>query len=64
MRDIVGAVVPLAGRPLYSSLGLGWGNILSAFIALAVVPLPMLIMRFVEKMRSRGKTYIADLASE
>jgi hypothetical protein len=45
------AVLPLAAPKMYSSLGLGWGNSLLAFLALAMVPIPVLLFIYGEKMR-------------
>ncbi|KAF4209221.1 hypothetical protein CNMCM8980_005200 [Aspergillus fumigatiaffinis] len=39
-RCLIGAFLPLAGPPMYSSLGLGWGNSLLGFIGLGLLPLP------------------------
>ncbi|KAJ6103461.1 MFS general substrate transporter [Penicillium sp. IBT 16267x] len=39
-RSLLGALLPLAGPPLYNRLGLGWGNSLLGFIALVMVPAP------------------------
>ncbi|KAJ5818989.1 MFS general substrate transporter [Penicillium riverlandense] len=46
MRSLVGAVLPLAGLSMYRALGLGWGNSLLAFIALAMCVGPMLLTRY------------------
>ncbi|KAI1305438.1 major facilitator superfamily domain-containing protein [Xylaria venustula] len=51
VRSLFGAVLPLAGQPLYDRLGLGWGNTLLAFIALATAPLTWLIMKYGERIR-------------
>ncbi|KAI0437893.1 major facilitator superfamily domain-containing protein [Xylaria telfairii] len=51
VRSVFGVVLPLAGQPLYDRLGLGWGNTLLAFIALATVPLTWLIMKYGERIR-------------
>ncbi|KAI1428897.1 major facilitator superfamily domain-containing protein [Xylaria sp. FL1777] len=51
VRSIFGVVLPLAGQPLYNKLGLGWGNTLLAFIALATAPLTWLIMKYGERIR-------------
>ncbi|KAI1201554.1 MFS general substrate transporter [Nemania serpens] len=53
VRSIVGAVLPLAGLPLYRALGLGWGNTLLAFIALALVPVAVLFLRYSQSLRNR-----------
>ena len=46
VRSLFGALVPLSGKRLYTSLGYGWGNSILAFIALAFVPAPFLLIRF------------------
>src|SRR5580700_6343427 len=35
VRSVMGAVLPLAGQSMYDALGLGWGNSLLGFIAVA-----------------------------
>ncbi|EFX05359.1 bicyclomycin resistance protein [Grosmannia clavigera kw1407] len=52
-RSFVGGVLPLAGLSMYAKLGLGWGNSLLAFIALALVPIPFLIIKHGEYLRKR-----------
>ena len=52
-RSITGAFLPLAGPPLYSALGLGWGNSLLGFIALAFIPMPLAFYRYGERLRAR-----------
>jgi hypothetical protein len=51
LRYIGGTFVPLAGPRLYNSLGLGWGNTLLAFLALAFVLAPMMIYRYGERLK-------------
>lgn len=51
LRSVVGALLPLAGPSLYSSLGLGWGNSLLGFIALLMVPLPLIFYKYSAKLR-------------
>ncbi|KAL1975421.1 hypothetical protein VTN31DRAFT_3813 [Thermomyces dupontii] len=51
-RSLAGAVLPLAGGRMYADLGLGWGNSLLAFIALAMIPLPFLFWRCGERIRT------------
>jgi MFS family permease len=53
LRSLFGALLPLAGPPLYSALGLGWGNSSLAFIALAFVPVPWLFFKYGEHLRNR-----------
>jgi hypothetical protein len=45
-RSLVGAILPLAGTPMYNKLGLGWGNSLLGFISLALVPPVFLIYKY------------------
>lgn len=54
-RSLVGAILPLAGRPLYEKLGLGWGNSLLGFIALTMIPIPLLFIRYGEYLRTSPK---------
>ena len=45
LMSLCGGLIPLAGPPLYARLGLGWGNSVLGFIALALTPLPMIFVR-------------------
>ncbi|KAG0649296.1 MFS transporter cpaT [Hyphodiscus hymeniophilus] len=45
-RSIFGAFLPLAGPTMYASLGLGWGNSVLGFIAIGLIPAPLLIYKF------------------
>jgi len=60
LRNIIATVLPLAGPPLYARLGVGWGNSVLGFIALAFVPLPFLVIRFGERMRSFSRFNESD----
>lgn len=50
-RSVVAAFLPLAGPEMYQSLGLGWGNSLLGFIAVALIPVPLLIYKFGARLR-------------
>ena len=52
LRSMFGAIIPLAGESLYARLGLGWGNSLLAFIALALSPVPFLLIKYGERIRT------------
>lgn len=43
--SIVGAFLPLAGPPLYQSLGYGLGNSVLGLIALVMTPIPALLYK-------------------
>lgn len=53
LRSLFGALLPLAGPPMYADLGLGWGNSLLAFIGLGFVPIPFLFYKYGEYLRTR-----------
>lgn len=55
LRSIGGALLPLAGRRLYSQLGLGWGNTLLAGIAVVFVPMIWLLMKHAERLRTHPR---------
>ncbi|RAL64300.1 hypothetical protein DID88_002192 [Monilinia fructigena] len=52
-RSLFGAFLPLAGPAMYEALGYGWGNSVLGFIALALIPAPMIIYKFGGKVRKR-----------
>ncbi|KAJ5281214.1 MFS multidrug transporter [Penicillium angulare] len=51
MRSIIGALLPLAGQSMYRAMGLGWGNSLLGFIAVACIPVPFAMIWYGERMR-------------
>lgn len=51
LRSLVGAMLPLAGPKMYAALGLGWGNSLLAFIAIALAPISWIFFRYGEQIR-------------
>lgn len=53
IRSVMGAVLPLAGQKMYKTLGLGWGNSLLAFVAFALLPVPIVLSRWGERIRKR-----------
>jgi MFS family permease len=52
VRSIMGALLPLAGQKMYASLGVGWGNSLLGFIAVACIPVPWALMKYGEQLRT------------
>lgn len=52
MRSLAGAFLPLAGPKMYQALGLGWGNSLLGFIALAMLPIPFVFYFYGERIRT------------
>jgi len=52
-RSLIAAILPLAGGPMYQQLGLGWGNSLLGFIALACVPIPLFFTKYGKIIREK-----------
>ena len=52
VRSLIGSLVPLFGRSLYEAIGLGWGNSLLGFLALALCPLPWVFFQYGERVRT------------
>lgn len=55
VRALFGALFPLVGPPIYSRLGLGWGNSVLAFITMGFVPVLFLLMHYGERVRRSRK---------
>ncbi|KAF3761241.1 hypothetical protein M406DRAFT_100360 [Cryphonectria parasitica EP155] len=55
LRSLVGALLPLAGTPMYNALGLGWGNSLLGFLCILMIPLPIIFNRFGKRLRQLEK---------
>lgn len=58
-RSLGGALLPLAGRQMYQALGLGWGNSLLAFIAIALSPMSWIFYKYGERIRKSPRFQIA-----
>jgi hypothetical protein len=58
MRSLLGALLPLAGPPMYAKLGLGWGNSLLGFIGLAMLPIPLIFWFSGERIRTNPRFHI------
>lgn len=57
-RSFFGALLPLAGPPMYEALGYGWGNTLLGFVTLAMIPMPIMFNRFGGSLR---KKFVVDV---
>ncbi|KAL3423569.1 hypothetical protein PVAG01_05316 [Phlyctema vagabunda] len=55
LRSLGGALLPLCGSRMYDTLGLGWGNSLLAFIAIALIPVTVVFIRYGERIRTHPK---------
>lgn len=54
LRSVVGSFLPLAGPRMYSSLRLGWVNSLLAFNAIILIPFPVFLIVYGERLRKLG----------
>ena len=59
IRSLFAAVIPLGAPRLYAELGIGWGNSLFAFIALAFYPVPFLLIRYGDRIRTNPRFQVA-----
>nr|QPF70305.1 major facilitator superfamily transporter [Lasiodiplodia theobromae] len=53
LRSTFGAFIPLAGQSMYEALGLGWGNSLLGFVAIALIPIPVFFVKYGEALRKK-----------
>ncbi|KAL4787024.1 major facilitator superfamily domain-containing protein [Aspergillus varians] len=53
-RSMLGAALPVAAKPMYESLGVGWATSLVGFVSLVCVPIPYLLLWRGEWIRERS----------
>jgi hypothetical protein len=53
LRSLLGALLPLGGLKMYEKIGLGWGNSLLAFIAIALIPVPPFFKVYGPRIREK-----------
>ena len=58
IQSVMVVLLPLAGPPLYASLGIGWGNSLLAFIALAFAPMRFVLARYGQRIREHPRLQV------
>jgi hypothetical protein len=51
LRSVVAAILPLAGPKMYAKLGYGWGNSLLGFVAVLLLPIPLVLKKYGKRMR-------------
>ena len=52
-RSLVGACFPLFGSDMYSAVGYGWGCTILAGAGILLMPMPLLIMKYGQRVRER-----------
>ncbi|KAI9692055.1 MAG: hypothetical protein M1820_009558 [Bogoriella megaspora] len=60
IRSLGQTLIPLAANPLYRRIGYGWGNSVFALIAMALVPVAVIIWLFGGRIRT-NKRFVLDL---
>ncbi|KAJ6442549.1 MFS transporter [Purpureocillium lavendulum] len=66
LRSILGAVFPLFTPTMYARLGIHWASSIPAFLSLACIPIPFLLVRYGPWLRSRCKYMVlaAEMAAQ
>jgi hypothetical protein len=54
LRSLAASLIPLSSQKMYEVLGYGWGNSLLGFIALLLVPIPFVFLKYGEKIRKKS----------
>ncbi|KAL8653914.1 MAG: hypothetical protein Q9210_001829 [Variospora velana] len=54
-RSIFGAVLPIAAKPMYKSLGIAWASSLLAFLSLGMSIIPFVFIKYGDRIRSNSK---------
>jgi hypothetical protein len=54
LRSVVAAILPIAGPSMYAKLGYGLGNSLLGIVALVLVPIPWIFIKYGERLRTRS----------
>jgi hypothetical protein len=61
LRSVMASMLPLAAPKMDATRGLGWGNSLLAFLAMACIPIPSLLIRYGERMRKANEGFTKNL---
>ncbi|MCJ1452410.1 hypothetical protein MMC28_002753 [Mycoblastus sanguinarius] len=54
-RSIFGAVLPLAGNPMYTTLGIAWASSLLGFLSLAMSVIPFAFIKYGDRIRANSR---------
>ncbi|KAL4914672.1 major facilitator superfamily domain-containing protein [Aspergillus aurantiobrunneus] len=54
-RSMLGAALPVAAKPMYDALGVGWATSLVGFVSLACVPIPYVLLWKGHWVRERSR---------
>lgn len=54
LRSIMGAVLPIAGPPLYAKLGAHWAGTLLGLLEVVIIPIPVLFYFYGDRIRGKS----------
>ena len=54
-RSLFGALLPLAARPVYDTLGVAWATSLLGFLSLGIAIIPFAFIKYGERIRANSK---------
>lgn len=55
MRSLVGACFPLFTRQMFNNLGIQWAGTLLGCVAVLMIPIPVLFLRYGARLRKMSK---------
>lgn len=55
VRSLCGACLPLAAHSMYSNLGVAWATSVLGFVAVAMIPIPFVLIVYGEDVRARSR---------
>ena len=53
-RSLFGALLPLAAKPMYDTLGVNWASSLLGFISLAMTVIPFIFFKYGDRIRGNS----------
>ena len=61
-RSVFGALLPLAGKPMYDKLGIAWASSLLGFLSLGMSIIPFAFIKYGDRIRANSKfcQYLAE----
>ena len=54
-RSIFGALLPLAAKPMYNTLGIAWASSLLGFLSLVMTAVPFVFWRYGDRIRANSR---------
>ncbi|KAF2707434.1 MFS general substrate transporter [Pleomassaria siparia CBS 279.74] len=54
LRSLCAAFIPLSSQKMYAAMGYGWGNSMLGFVAIFLIPIPFLFIKYGEGIRARS----------